>query len=307
MRKANIKNIIEGSRPWSLSMFIATYLLGVFLGLDYFKEFNIYLFLLIVMGAIGELFLHMMTNIINDYYDYVKNIDKRNNIPIKRFHLVFHSNLNPEEVRNISLALGFIAIIIGIFIALMGRPLALPLGFIGFIMGIEYSAPPLYFKYNGLGDFSVIISMLLLSLAGFYVYTGKISIVGILISLPISILIDDVLMANNIRDINRDRVSNVKTLPIILGYNKSKYLYISLLILSYIILIFLIFLKIIPIYAFLELLTLPQAVNLISNALKDNFELLDVKNAKLVLNFGILFMISLIISIIVKINNIYYS
>ncbi|WP_048816808.1 prenyltransferase [Caldisphaera lagunensis] len=299
MSKVRIKQIVMGSRPWALPMFIATYSIGVFTGFYYYKLFGLYLVLLIIIGAVGELLIHMMTNIINDYYDYIKGIDKANNT--KRYHLILNSNLDPKDVKNISLILGIIGLLIGIFIAIMGRPWALLLGFIGFLLGLEYSAPPLYLKYYALGDFSVIISMLLLTLAGFYMYTGKISIVGILIGLPISLLIDDVLMANNIRDINRDKTSGAKTLSIILGYNKSKYLYISFIILSYTILAFLIIFKIYPIYVLIEVLTLPQAINIIKDALNNNFDFLDVKNAKLVSNFGILFVISLIIYIIIKI------
>ena len=296
-----IKDIFAGSRPWSLPMFIATYLIGIFFGMIYFKSLNINIIFLIVLGAIGELFLHMMTNIINDYYDYIKKIDMLNNMQEKRFHLVLHTKLKPEEVKNIALILGGIAIFIGVIIAILGRPLAFLLGFIGFLIGIEYSAPPLYLKYKALGDFSVIISMLILSLAGFYLCTGKISIIGILIGLPISILIDDVLMANNIRDIKRDSLSKIKTLPILLKYEKSKYLYIYLIIFAYVVLGFLLIFKILPIYSVLELLTLPQSIKIILTALKDKFDFLDVMTAKLVLNFGILLIISLIISYIIKI------
>ncbi|PMP60173.1 MAG: hypothetical protein C0202_00775 [Caldisphaera sp.] len=302
MARVRIKDIFAGSRPWSLPMFIATYLIGIFLGMTYFKGLNVYMVMLIILGAIGELFLHMMTNIINDYYDYIKKIDKLNNIQEKRFHLALHTELKPEEVKNIALILGSIAIFIGIIIAILGRPLALILGLIGFLIGIEYSAPPLYLKYKALGDFSVIISMLLLSLAGFYLYTGRISIIGSLIGLPIAILIDDVLMANNIRDIKRDNISNIKTLPILLGYNKSKYLYIYLIILAYIILGLLILFKILPIYSLIELLTLPQSTKIILTSLKDRFDFLDVLTAKLVLNFGILLIISLIVSYIIEIQ-----
>ncbi len=298
MKRMSIKLILLGSRPWSLPMFIVTYLIGVLTGFYYSKMFGLYLILLIIMGAIGELLIHMMTNIINDYYDYIKNIDKENNV--KRLHLILNSNMKPEDVKKISLILGIIGLIIGIFIAIINRPWAILLGFIGFIMGLEYSAPPLHLKYYALGDFSVIVSMLLLTLAGFYIYTGKISILGILIGLPIALLIDDVLMANNIRDINRDKAS-AKTLPVILGYNKSKYLYIFFIILSYVVLAFLIVFKTFPIYTLIEILTLPQAINIIKDALKDNFDFLDVKNAKLVSNFGILFFVSLIIYIIIKI------
>ena len=140
-----------------------------------------------------------------------------------------------------------------------------------------------------------------LSLAGFYLCTGKISIIGILIGLPISILIDDVLMANNIRDIKRDSLSKIKTLPILLKYEKSKYLYIYLIIFAYVVLGFLLIFKILPIYSVLELLTLPQSIKIILTALKDKFDFLDVMSAKLVLNFGILLIISLIITYIIKI------
>lgn len=282
-------------------MFIVTYIIGAFLGMLYFNTFNFYSIILIALGGIGELFLHMMTNIINDYYDYLKNIDKEENIPPKRFHLIFNTSLNPKQVRNIAISLGSIALIIGILIAIMNRPIALILGLIGFLIGLEYSSPPFYLKYKGLGDFSVIISMLLLSLAGFYLTTGKISIIGILIGIPISLLIDDVLMANNIRDIKRDNVSNTKTLPILLGYEKSKILYIIFILISYLVLGILIGFKLISIIASLEFLTIPQAIILLSDAMKNNFEMLDVKTAKLVLNFGIILAISFIISYIIKI------
>lgn len=72
--------------------------------------------------------------------------------------------------------------------------------------------------YTPLGEIVAGLFMgLIIILISFYIQTGNISTESILISVPVSILVGLILMANNIRDLDGDKENGRKTVAILLG------------------------------------------------------------------------------------------
>ena len=136
-------------------------------------------------------------------------------------------------------------------------------------------------------------------LGSYYVISGGLlSINPILISIPTALLVVAVLMANNIRDIEYDESVNVRTLQVRIGREKSIKLYIITILLAYITVIIEILLRILPLLTLLVFITLPKALKLIRLFRREIPDAADPLTAQLLILFGITYIISLLISII---------
>jgi 1,4-dihydroxy-2-naphthoate octaprenyltransferase len=91
----------------------------------------------------------------------------------------------------------------------------------------------------------------------YFVQAGFVSAQAWWMSLPVGWLIVDILVVNNLRDIEADRIAGKRTLAVRLGERWSRRQYIILLVLSYTILPVLIFFDILPWQSLLAWLSFP--------------------------------------------------
>ena len=119
--------------------------------------------------------------------------------------------------------------------------------------------------------------------------TGKLSESLLIYSIPIGLLTEGILHANNARDIKSDTLAGAKTLASIIGFENSYYFYISLFIGAYASAIY--------ISLFLNwgcigtLLTVPLALELVKRFREKNMVGIDGETAKMHLPFGVLIFI----------------
>jgi 1,4-dihydroxy-2-naphthoate octaprenyltransferase len=158
-------------------------------------------------------------------------------------------------------------------------------------------------KYIALGDLAVFIAFgPLLVIGSYFSLTGKYDWQTFLISLPIGFLVVAILHANNSRDIFNDNRVKIKTVPILIGLNASKIAYLVLIFGAYILTILLIGLNVINIAGLLVFLSIPVAIKNVkefSKATSNNISpivIMDVKTAQLHTQFGILFILAIILS-----------
>ncbi|HQP92064.1 MAG TPA: prenyltransferase, partial [Candidatus Omnitrophota bacterium] len=126
------------------------------------------------------------------------------------------------------------------------------------------------------------------------VLTGKFSTNVFALSTPVGIWAALVLLSNNIRDIDHDLKSGIKTLPIIAGRSNALKIFTSLILLTYFSIVLFVALKILPIQSLLVLLSLPFSFKLcldFSKYLPDNA---DSKTAKQAFIFQFLLIASLL-------------
>jgi len=187
--------------------------------------------LLFALTLAGIVFLHLGTNVANDYFDHLSKNDILNVRYVRPFtggsRLIQEGLISPRTVLVTSISFFIAALVIGIILTVMRGPLVLAFGLAGLISGFFYTAPPLYFAHRGIGEFLVGINFGLLTvIATYYVQTGSISSGCIVASLPLTFLIASVIIINEFQDSEADArravilyavVSLLGYLPILLG------------------------------------------------------------------------------------------
>jgi len=294
----DIVKVVLSSRPWSFIMTASVVITAVAIALYYGYPVNATFALLSLIGAV---MLHAFVNWFNDYGDYVRGVDRVGvGTAVYRPHLLLEGYLSVRQFLVLPLASAILAFIIGLYVALNGRPLVIPIGLAGLLIGFLYSYPPsIAFKYNALGELSVFIAFgPLMFLGAFYAATGVVDLSALTVSVPLGILIALVLLANNIRDIETDKASGIKTIAVVLGYNGSRNLYILLIAFSIIYTVVEVLASILPPTALITLAVIPQALSLARMARRNQIPTdFDPRTSKIVLTYSILLILSIALAI----------
>lgn len=127
---------------------------------------------------------------------------------------------------------------IGLLIVLFREPRVLIIGIIGLIIAVFYSVPPIKLSYRGLGEISVGLAFGPIVISGIYlVMSNSWDYRILLISIPISLLISNVLIVNEIPDFDEDLQGGKKNLIVRFGVDRGIKIYEWLFNLSFISLI----------------------------------------------------------------------
>ena len=288
-------------RPFAFTASVTPVLLGSAMAAALNKnlEFN---WLYLILAVIGGMAVHAGTNLFNDYYDYKSEIDREGTFGSSG--LLVKKIMKPEQIFKGGIAAFFTAMIIGAYFILNfeDKTFFIGLCILGLLSGIFYTATPVSFKYRGLGDFQVFLSMgILMTVGSYYIQTQTFSWTVVLYAVPIALLVDAILHSNNLRDIDDDKEAGIITVASSLGENKSKVLYYFLVISAYIWIIFLVlFFRLHPI-VLITFLSLPlglKAVFMVKNKEsipKENFAQIDARTAQLHSAVGVLMTIGFIL------------
>jgi len=257
-------------------------------------SFNWGLYVLVLAGII---FFHAATNMINDYYDWKRGIDKPEAPTAKyRPHPLIEGFLTPRQIFWGSVVLYFLVLALGLYLTILKGPALLIIGFIGFLASFFYTAYPVGYKYYALGELSVFFMWGPLMVLGSYlVQTAAFSAEPIFVSLPLGILVALVLLADNLRDIRYDSQLGVKTIGILLGERATLQLYYALMASAYLITILLVAFGVLDLWGLLILLSLPIAFKLARVFKVEVPKDADARTAQLNMVFGILLIIALIL------------
>ncbi len=210
----NIQSWLIASRPKTLIVSIAPVLLGLAL------SFNNQVFSSIVVGIltlIAAILIQLGTNFINDLHDFLSGADDKNRLGPTR---AVQAGLLSERQIKLGAFLCFgIALLIGIYLVLIGGVPILLIGSFALISGYCYTAGPYPLGYNGLGDIFVFIFFGLIAVPGtYYLQSGILfDIDSIIIGSSIGFIAVAILCVNNIRDINSDYKAGKKTLAVRFG------------------------------------------------------------------------------------------
>lgn len=299
---AGVKRVFIATRPWSFPMTILVVLISTAVAplIDHTMDW-----LMLTIAIAGSVLLHAMVNVLNDYFDYKSGLDRPGTGTVEyRPHPIIHGILSPGSTFALGMGFGVSGLILAVIAAFLGRPLAIVLGLLGFAIAFLYTGPPFPLKYNALGEIGVYTAWgILIPLGSYYLVTGRISLAPILVALPISILIVDVLLANNIRDIEADRGAGIDTLATRLGFNASKRLFKTLIYGAYAASFLIILLdKSLIIASLLGLLSAGEARR-VASMFDENPSPPDAdpRTAVLVQRFSILYLIGLIITVLLNI------
>ncbi len=188
--------------------------------------------LLFVLVLVGLMAAHAGVNLANDYYDFFLGVD-----PPNRYRSTF-SGGSPFLVQGtdqpsrflkyliFSFALAGLCGLVLMWLVDQGIGPVFWLALAGFIGGFFYSAPPFKFSHRGLGEIFILLCFGPLPVLGaFYVQTRSLPWSAVLASVPVALLITNVIWINQFPDAESDERSGKKTLVVRLGVKRSRYLY----------------------------------------------------------------------------------
>ncbi|UCE54088.1 MAG: 1,4-dihydroxy-2-naphthoate octaprenyltransferase [Desulfobacterales bacterium] len=287
------RNWFLASRPWSFSMTaISVSVGGALAALDGYFSWGLYL-----LTLVGGICLHAATNLINDYYDVKSGVDTREVSTAQyRPHPLLEGKLSTKSVLKAAYFLYGAATIIGLFLAVTRGWHLLWIGLIGTLASLTYTAPPLKYKYSALGEVSVFLMWgPLMVMGSYFVQRQAFSASAFWISLPFGMLVALVLLANNIRDVSQDRSKGILTLPIVIGQRNGLRLYIALVVLAYLGIIGMSIAGPLYLWSLIVLLSLPLALRLLRQMMRQVPIDADAQTAQLDTAFGVLLVVSLLL------------
>ena len=168
-------------------------------------------------------------NTFNDYYDYVKGADSDEDNVDPSDAVLVYNDVDPSSA--LRLAIGFLvaAFALGIYAIAVAGFIPLFIALIGALFVVLYSAGKSPISYLPLGEaVSGIVMGGLIPLAVYQVLTGTLDFSVLALSVPTIIGVGIIMFTNNTCDIERDIPSGRKTLSVLLGRDRSRFLYHAL-------------------------------------------------------------------------------
>lgn len=225
-----IKYWLMASRPKTLFAALSPVLLGSAAAYRYGKLVPD----LTILAVICSLLIQIGTNFVNDLFDYMKGTDDETRTgPVR---VVSAGFISPKQMKFAIYLVFGLAFLLGLIIVYKTDFFVLIIGVLSLLAGYSYTAGPYPLAYNGLGDLFVFIFFGIVAVCGtFYINTQMFTADVFLLSLTAGALITNILVVNNYRDYETDKIKNKKTLAVLIGKNFTYYQYISMFLISFII------------------------------------------------------------------------
>ena len=192
--------------------------------------------LIFAATLVSALLIQIGTNFANDYSDFHRGADHEGRLGPTR---VTQSGLisHPAVRRGIVVAFGAAALLGGYLAWIGGWPI-IAIGLASILCGLAYTGGPWPFGYHGLGDLFVFVFFGLVAVAGTaYLQAGQWSSFALWLAVPIGLLVTDILVVNNLRDLPTDRAAGKHTLAVRLGDGPTRMQYAVFVALAYLVLI----------------------------------------------------------------------
>ena len=231
---SSFKIWLEASRPKTLPAALVPVLLASALAFAVGGFRPLPAFLCLVFAVL----IQVGTNFANDYLDAVKGSDTEQRIGPRR--AVASGLIEPATMGRAALSGLAIGFCVGLGLIPFGGWWLLVVGIASVICAWCYTGGPYPFAYNGLGDvFVVVFFGLIATTCTYYVQVGSISGDALLLGLGIGALINNLLVVNNYRDVDEDRLHQKRTLVVYLGRRFARVQYqVSVLIAGFVGLLF---------------------------------------------------------------------
>ncbi|HZK34384.1 MAG TPA: prenyltransferase [Bacillota bacterium] len=264
LRLVEIRTKVASMTPLILGSFLAYYRYGQFKPLNF-----IYMFL-------SLLAFDMATTAINNYIDY-KRARKTRGYNYERHNAIVRDKIKESHVLVVIATLLTIAIVFGLILYMKTSLAVLIIGLISFIAGILYTFGPIPISRMPLGEiFSGFFMGFVIVFLSIFIHTTEVGILGLyltegilsldlqlkevmiifLASLPATLGIANIMLANNICDMGDDLANKRYTLPTYIGVGQSLRIFRVLYYIAYLDIALLLVLGIFPVTTVPALLTI---------------------------------------------------
>lgn len=168
--------------------------------------------------------MQVASNFINDLYDFLKGSDREDRLGPKR--ATAQGWITPTAMRVGIIAVVTAACVMGCLLVKAAGIWLVALGGACVVFAFLYTT---LLSYLGFGDLLVLVFFGLVPVtATYYLQTNQITISIIICALSCGVVIDTLLVLNNFRDREADKISGKRTLIVTFGENFGKWFYLLL-------------------------------------------------------------------------------
>lgn len=209
---ASISIWLEATRPKTLPA-AAT---PVFIGTALAHQDMVFDWRPAVLCLVFALLVQVGTNFANDYLDGVKGSDTKDRLGPRR---AVASGLIPASLmKRVAIGILVLAFCLGLGLVAFGGWALILIGLASVVCAWLYTGGPYPLAYNGLGDLFVVLFFGLIAVSfTYYVQAGAFSLDSLTMGFACGLLVNNLLVINNLRDVEEDRASRKRTLVVILG------------------------------------------------------------------------------------------
>lgn len=164
-------------------------------------------------ALLGALLLQIASNLANDLFDHEKGADTEARIGPDR---VMQLGLVSAGALRAAIALVLVlAAAVGLYLVSVAGWPVVAIGVLSIVAALAYTGGPWPLGYHGLGDLAVFVFFGLVAVNGtYFVQSGGVSAAAFVASFPVGFLATAILVVNNVRDIETDRVAGKHTLAV---------------------------------------------------------------------------------------------
>ncbi|EUJ29553.1 1,4-dihydroxy-2-naphthoate polyprenyltransferase [Listeria cornellensis] len=285
-------------RPHTLVASFVPVFLGTTVAMSY-ESFHFTRFLVMLLSCF---LIQTSANLFNEYYDFKKGQDDEHTVG--NGGAIVRNGMKPGFILFLAIFLYVLAILGGIYLCMDVNNWWIGLlGIISMVVGYLYTGGPYPIAYTPFGEIMAGFFMGgIITFISFYIQAGFISSFIVYVSIPVMVLVGNLLLANSIRDLEPDKANGRLTLAILLGRKGALVLFTLAFIFAYVWEIALIFTVEATPWILIILLSVPEAIKAVRRFIGKSVPITMVPamkaTSKALTFFGILLAIAFLISLL---------
>ncbi len=282
------------TRPHTLTAAVMPVLIGTAMG---FADGTVDVALFAAM-LIASVLIQSAVNMFNEYFDFKRGLDTAESVGIGG--VIVNKEMEERTVLLTAVAFFSVSVLLGVYVCARTTWWIAVVGSASMFIGYLYSAGPRPLAYTSFGELAAGIFMgPVIVLISYFVQTRRMTLDAVLISVPISILVAAILMANNIRDALPDSQKGRRTLAVLWGKTRATSFLGWMFACAMLWTIGLVMYRLLSPWTLIVLLSLPKAVQSVRSFKKGNTpgEMLPAMKAASVLHsqFGLLLTLGIVL------------
>ncbi|EUJ21975.1 1,4-dihydroxy-2-naphthoate octaprenyltransferase [Listeria grandensis FSL F6-0971] len=285
-------------RPHTLVASFVPVFLGTTVAMSY-ESFHFTRFLVMLISCF---LIQTSANLFNEYYDFKKGQDDEHTVG--NGGAIVRNGMKPGFILFLAIFLYVLAILGGIYLCMDVNNWWIGLlGIISMVVGYLYTGGPYPIAYTPFGEIMAGFFMGgIITFISFYIQAGFISSFIVYVSIPVMVLVGNLLLANSIRDLEPDKANGRLTLAILLGRKGALILFTLAFIFAYVWEIALIFTIQATPWILIILLSVPEAIKAVRRFIGKSVPITMVPamkaTSKALTLFGILLAVAFLISLL---------
>lgn len=178
-------------------------------------------------ALLGALAIQIAANFANDASDAKRGADTDDRLGPPR--MVALGEITPRQMWTATWLVIGVAGASAVALTIIAGPLILVIGVASVIAMLGYVGGPIPYGYKGFGEVFVFVFFGLVATVGSrYVHDMTAPLSAWLLAIPVGMLVTAILVVNNYRDIDTDRATGKRTLAVILGRDRTRILFATL-------------------------------------------------------------------------------